>query len=306
MVAEGNPYKPSYLVIITGPTAVGKTSVAIDVAKHFNTEIISADSRQFYKGLVIGTAAPSHNQLQTVKHHFVGTLNPEEYFNVSKYEESVLHTLNELFREHQVVVLTGGSGLYIQAVTDGIDDIPESDPQLREELKRINETGGLPELRRMLYKFDPEYAAKVDLANPTRIMRALEVTMLTGKPYSSHLRNHKVTREFNIIRIALNIPRAELHNRINQRVDQMMVDGLLEEALSFYSLRHLNSLNTVGYKEMFDYFDGKVTLEEAVEKIKTNTRRYARRQITWFNRDKLYQWLSPNSETVINYISQKI
>jgi tRNA dimethylallyltransferase len=306
MVAEGNPYKPSYLVIITGPTAVGKTSVAIDVARHFNTEIISADSRQFYKGLVIGTAAPSSNQLQAVKHHFVGHINPEEYFNVSRYEECVLTTLDELFKKHQVVVMTGGSGLYIQAVTDGIDDLPDADPQVREQLKHIYETGGLPELRSMLLKYDPGYAAKVDLANPARIMRALEVTMQTGKPYSSHLRNDKAIREFNIIRIALNVHRAELHSRINHRVDQMIEDGLLEEARSFYSLRHLNSLNTVGYKEIFDYFDGKVTLEEAVEKIKTNSRRYARRQITWFNRDKKYHWLSPDSKSAIDYINNEI
>lgn len=306
MVAEGILRDTKYLVIITGPTAVGKTSVAIDVARHFHTEIISADSRQFYKGLVIGTAAPSPEQLRAVRHHFVGNLEPEESFNVSKYEESVLSLLDDLFKEHNTVVMTGGSGLYIRAVTDGIDDLPDSDPHIRNGLKRVYDTGGLPGLRSMLLKYDPEYAGKVDLANPTRIMRALEVTMQTGKPYSSLLKNYKASRDFNIIKIALNLPRTELHNRINQRVEQMMSDGLAEEARSLYPLRHLNALNTVGYKEMFDFFEGKLSMEEAVEKIKTNTRRYARRQITWFNRDKEYLWLPPDSRLVIEYIMKKI
>lgn len=301
MVASSLPFETT-LIIIAGPTAVGKTSVAIDVAKHFQTEIISADSRQFYKGLTIGTAAPDHDQLSQVKHHFVGNLEPEEYFNVSQYEQQVLQLLKDLFIQHKTVVLTGGSGLYIKAVSEGIDDLPDIEPDIRDQLISLHENEGLPALRKMLYSLDPTYAEKVDLANPTRIIRALEVTLQTGKPYSSLLKNTSAVRDFNIIKIALNLPREELHLRINHRVDEMIAKGLVDEARSFYHLKNLNSLNTVGYKEMFDYFEGKMTLEEAVEKIKTSTRRYARRQITWFKRDKDYKWLHPESKGVIDYI----
>jgi len=235
---------------------------------HFNTEIISADSRQFYKGMVIGTAAPSSEQLALVNHHFVGNLNPEEYYNISKYEEDALALCSGLFTKHEVLIMTGGSGLYLQAVTNGIDNMPESDPEIRQFLTAVHENTGLSELRSMLIKYDPVYAERVDMSNPVRIMRALEVYMQTGKPYSSLITHKKQDRSFNVIKIALNLPRAELHERINSRVDQMIQEGLIEEARRFYHLRHLNSLNTVGYKELFDHFDGLITLGEAIEKLR--------------------------------------
>ncbi len=301
MVSESLPFNNT-LIVIVGPTAVGKTSVSTEVAKQFNTEIISADSRQFYRGLTIGTAAPSAEQLSSVKHHFIAHLDPADSFNVSVFETSVNLLLSKLFEKHHVVIMTGGSGLYIKAVCEGIDEFPNIDNAIREQLLELNQKEGLPALRSLLMKYDPVYYAKVDLANPTRIIRALEVSMQTGMPYSSQLKNNVANRNYNIIKIALNIPRNELHNRINRRVDQMIEDGLIEEARSFYGLRHLNSLNTVGYRELFDYFDNKCTLNEAIEKIKTNTRRYARRQITWFRKDPGMVWLQPDSQIVINHI----
>lgn len=306
MVASGSLNNIPFLVIITGPTAVGKTTVAINAALHFNTEIISADSRQFYKGMVIGTAAPSADQLALVNHHFIGNINPEEYFNISKFEEDAIELCSRLFKKHEVVIMTGGSGLYLQAVTNGIDNMPESDPEIRQYLTTVYTNGGLPVLRSMLIKYDPVYAERVDMSNPVRIMRALEVSMQTGKPYSSLITHEKKERAFKVIKIALNLSRADLHERINRRVDQMIQDGLIDEARRLYHLRHLNSLNTVGYKELFDHFDGKITLEEAIEKIKTNTRRYARRQITWFNRDKEFEWLPPDSQKIIDHIEYRI
>lgn len=303
MVGKSFPENTPTLIVIAGPTAVGKTSVAIDVAEHYATEIISADSRQFYKGLTIGTAAPTPQQLERVKHHFVGFLEPEEYFNVGKFEIEVLDLLKQLFTKHHVVIMTGGSGLYIRAVCKGIDEFPDIDEDIRKNLQDILRNEGLPALRRLLIKHDPLYASTVDPANPNRIIRALEVIMQTGKPYSSFLGNRKTQRDFNIIQIALNIDRSELHERINHRVDKMIEDGLIEEAKSFYAKRHLNSLNTVGYKELFSYFDGELSLENAIEKIKTNTRRYARRQITWFNKDSQFNWLPPDSSSVINYLN---
>ncbi len=306
MVIPGDPKGNPTLIIISGPTAVGKTGVAIEVAKHFGTDIISADSRQFYKQMKIGTAAPSEEQLNAVKHHFIGHLDPHDYFNVSLFEKSVLILLEELFANKSVVIMTGGSGLYIKAVCDGIDDLPDADPEIRKNLINIYNTGGLTSLRRMLQSHDPEYASVVDVANPNRLMRALEVIIQTGKPYSAHLNNEKVKRDFRIIKIALNIPRAKLHERINTRVDEMISAGLVEEARSLYHLKDLNSLNTVGYKELFDYFDGKTGIDEAVEKIKTNTRRYARRQITWFKRDKEFEWMEPDAEAIISWLDSKL
>ncbi len=303
MVADRLPDKSPFLIIIAGPTAVGKTSIAIDVAQYFNSEIISADSRQFYKGLNICTAAPSSEQLAIVKHHLVGHLNPEDYYNVSLYEQDVIRILEQVFKNKNISVLTGGSGLYIKAVCEGIDDLPDIDPRVREELQQINKNEGLPALQQMLLMHDPVYAKKVDLSNPNRIIRALEVCIQTNIPYSSQLKNKKSVRSFNIIKIALNLSRDQLHIRINNRVDQMIEQGLVEEARSFYPLKHLNSLNTVGYRELFDYFDNNITLDEAIEKIKTSTRRYARRQISWFNKDKDFHWLPPDSETVINYLN---
>ena len=290
------------LIVVTGPTAVGKTDVAISVAQHFGCDIVSADSRQFYRELQIGTAAPTEEQLRTVKHHFVGHISVYDSFDVSKYETASMELLPALFEKNSVAVLTGGSGLYIQAVCSGMDNLPDSEPEIRKELREKYESEGIEPLQLMLQQLDSEYYDQVDLANPNRLLRALEVCLGTGKPFSSFRKNLPAPREFKVIKIGLNLPRAELHNRINARVDQMMTDGLLEEARRFYPLRHLNALKTVGYKELFDYFDGNVSLEEAVEKIKTNTRRYARRQITWFSKDKEFIWCNPVTDEVIKAI----
>lgn len=287
------PHKP-LLIVIAGPTAVGKTAVSIEVAEYFGCSIISADSRQFYRDLKIGTAAPDALQLSRVKHHFVGQLSLDERYDVSKYETEVLALLSDLFSVNPVVVLTGGSGLYIQAVCEGLDNLPDSDPEIRAELRLKYEEEGIAVLRSMLQKLDPEYYAKVDLANPNRLLRALEVCLSTGKTFSSFRTDQKTERPFNILKIGLDLPRNELHQRINARVEQMMADGLETEARNYYSFRDLNALNTVGYKELFEYFDGNCTLSEAVEKIKTNTRRYARRQLTWFRRDKAMLWCRPD------------
>lgn len=290
------------LIVIAGPTAVGKTSVAIDVALHFDCDIVSADSRQFFNELKIGTAAPSAEQLGLVKHHLVGQLSLTEGYDVSKYETEVLNLLPSLFLQKPYAVLSGGSGLYIQAVCEGFDDLPDSDPQIRKDLREKYENEGIASLRSMLKILDPGYFAKVDPANPNRLLRALEVCLTTGKPFSSFRKKKAVSRNFNILKIGLDLPRAELHNRINTRVDQMMADGLETEARNFYPQRHLNALNTVGYKELFEYFDGNCSLSEAIEKIKTNTRRYARRQLTWFHKDKEMIWCNPVSQEVIAVI----
>ena len=292
------------LIVVTGPTAVGKTDVAIQVAQHFGCDIVSADSRQFYRELQIGTAAPTEEQLRAVKHHFVGHVSVHDSYDVSKYETESMELLSRLFEKNPVVVLTGGSGLYIQAVCSGMDNLPDSEPEIRKELREKYENEGIEPLQVMLQQLDPEYYDQVDLANPNRLLRALEVCIGTGKPFSSFRKNLPVPRNFNIIKIGLDLPRAELHNRINARVDQMMSDGLLEEARRFYPLRYLNALKTVGYKELFAYFDGDVSLEEAVENIKTNTRRYARRQITWFKKDKDFIWCEPSISEVIERINE--
>jgi len=290
------------LIVIAGPTAVGKTSVAIDVALHLGCDIISADSRQFYNDLKIGTAAPSAEQLGLVKHHLVGQLSLNERYDVSKYETEVLDLLPSLFSQKPYAVLTGGSGLYIQSICEGLDDLPDSDPQIRKDLRETYELEGIASLRAMLKKLDPEYFATVDPANPNRLLRALEVCLTTGKPFSSFRKKEAAARDFKILKIGLDLPRAELHHRINARVDQMMADGLETEARNFYPQRHLNALNTVGYKELFDYFDGNCSQIEAIEKIKTNTRRYARRQLTWFHKDKEMIWCNPVSQEVIAVI----
>ncbi|KAF5071235.1 tRNA dimethylallyltransferase [anaerobic digester metagenome] len=299
-------FPPSCLIVIAGPTAVGKTDVAIAVARHFGCEIVSADSRQFYRELKIGTAAPSAEQLSAVKHHFVGHLSVKDSYDVSRYEKESLELLQRLFLENRFVVLTGGSGLYIQAVCDGFDELPDSDPQIRADLREKFETEGLPALRALLRQSDPVYYEQVDPANPNRILRALEVSLTTGKPFSSFRKRDLADRPFSTVKICLDLPRQELHNRINARVDAMMVSGLLEEARHFYAERALNALNTVGYKELFQYFDGLCSLEDAVEKIKTNTRRYARRQLTWFRRDKAVVWCRPDAEEVIRNITRHL
>jgi tRNA dimethylallyltransferase len=282
------------LIVILGPTAIGKTALSIDVAKYFNAEIISADSRQFYKELKIGAAPPSSEELNTIKHYFIGNLSLQDYYNVSLYEKDVLNILESVFKNKNVIVMVGGSGLYIDAVCSGIDDLPNSDPEMRQTLKRTFEIEGIEALRFQLKLLDPEYYNMVDLANPKRLIRAIEVCLSTGETYSSLRTKPKQKRKFNIIKIGLNRKREELFDIINKRVDSMIEKGLVEEAKELYPYKSLNSLNTVGYKELFEYFDNKISLEKAIENIKTNTRRFAKRQLTWFLKDKEIRWIHPD------------
>ncbi len=291
--------KQKYLVVLAGPTAVGKTDISIELAKHFKTGIISADSRQFYKELKIGAAPPEQEQLETVKHYFVGFKSISEYYNVSRFEQDVLQLLPGIFEKNNIAILTGGSGLYIDAVCHGIDDMPDHDPELRQQLTERMNSEGIESLRLELKKLDPESYNNVDLKNKNRVFRALEMCLLTGKPYSQFLLKSKKERPFNIIRIALNMDRALLHDRINRRVDLMMEKGLENEARELYKFRSCNALKTVGYKELFEYFDGIHTRDVAIELIKRNTRRYARRQISWFNRNNDYTWFTPGQVSEI-------
>lgn len=279
--------KPT-LLVIAGPTAVGKTQFAIETALQCESVVLSADSRQFYREMKIGTAAPSNEELATVKHYFIGNLSIHEYYSVSKYEQDVLQLLPSLFAQHNVVVMTGGSGLYIDAVCNGIDELPDPDPEIRQFVNNIYKNDGIESLRSQLRKVDKAYYNSCNLADHKRMIRAVEVSLQMGKPYSDFLKNPHKKRDFNIIKYCLVRPREELFDRINQRVDLMMEQGLLEEARQLYPYRELNSLNTVGYKELFDFFDGKLSLEQAVTDIKTHTRRYAKRQMTWFKRDGSY------------------
>ncbi len=291
------------LIVILGPTGIGKTDLSIDIAKEFETEIISSDSRQIYKELKIGTAVPTDEQLKKLKHHFIGNKSIYDYYNASMFELEVLEVLNELFSNLDYVVMTGGSGMYINAVCDGIDDLPTIDQELREDLIKQHKEEGIESLRLQLKMLDPESYSKIDLKNPKRILKALEVSIQTGKPYSSFLSESKKKRNFNIIKIGLQRDRDELYERINLRVDQMIEDGLIDEAKRFYKDRHLNSLNTVGYKELFEFFDKKITREKAVELIKRNSRHYAKRQISWFSRDKEIVWFHPEKkEKIIEFI----
>jgi len=281
-----------HLIVIAGPTASGKTVTAIKVAKAFGTVIISADSRQFYKELPIGTAAPTADELNEVKHYFIHNLSIEQSYDVADYERDVLSLLNELFKQHDVVVMTGGSGLFIDSVCNGLDTIPDISTEIRDKVNDIYSNGKLEALQAEVRKVDPEYYSIVDRQNPRRLQRALEVFYQTGRPYSTFRRNKRVDRDFEIIKIALLWDRGMLIDRINKRVDCMMDQGLLNEVKSVYDKRNLNSLNTVGYKELFEYFDGKTTLEQAVEQIKINTRQYAKRQMTWLRKNNDYHWFS--------------
>lgn len=295
-----------FLVVIAGPTAVGKTDIAIELAKTWDSEIISADSRQFYREMCIGTAKPGLLQLEAVKHHFVGQLSIHEYFNVSKFETEVLQLLNQLFVSHDLVFLVGGSGLYLDAVCRGIDDFPDPDPELRAYLKGIYVDEGIAKLQESLKLIDPEYYTTVDLQNPNRLLRALEVCYTTGKTFSEQRLNSSKKRDFQIVKIGLNLPRPELFNRVGLRVDQMIEMGLVDEVKNLLPFRHLNALNTVGYKEIFDFLDSKITLGQAIENIKTNTRRYAKRQLTWFNRTDEYAWFEPSRlNEITNYLTLK-
>ena len=293
------------LIVITGPTAVGKTALCLDIAQHFGIPIINADSRQIYKELKIGTASPTEEQLAKVKHYFVGSLSLNDYYSASLFEQQTMEILEREFAKSDYALMAGGSMMYIDAVCDGIDDIPTVDDVTRETLKARLASEGLEPLVEELKQLDPEYYEIVDKQNPRRVVHGLEICLMTGKTYTSFRKREKKQRPFRIIKIGLNRDREELYDRINQRVDQMMDEGLLDEARNLYPMRHMNALNTVGYKEMFAYLDGTWTLEEAVERIKGNTRRYARKQLTWYKKDEQIRWFHPDEkENIISYIYQ--
>ncbi len=296
-----------YLIVIGGPTASGKTRVAMDVARHFNTCILSADSRQFYREMNIGTAKPTAAELREAPHHFIDSLSIQDTYSVGDYERDAINLLQALFDQNQVVVLTGGSGLFIKAVCEGLDNFPEVPPEIMQQLEADFAAGGLAFLQKELQERDPAYYAEVDLQNPQRLLRALSVCRVSGQPFSSFRSQRKARRFFTPIYILLDWEREKLYERINLRVDYMMENGQLEEARTLFPLRHLNALQTVGYQELFDHFAGKTTLEEAVNMIKQNTRRYAKRQMTWFRRDDHWNHFSATGVApIIEFIQRSI
>lgn len=292
------------LVVILGPTGVGKTELCLRVAEHFGIPIINADSRQVFREIPIGTAAPTEEQQQRVKHYFVGNLSLGDYYSASMYEQDVMRLLESYFtKDRHVALLTGGSMMYIDTVCNGIDDIPTVDDATRQMMKKRYEEEGLERLCEQLRELDPEYYAIVDRKNPKRVVHALEICLMTGNTYTSYRKQEKKPRPFNIIKIGLNREREELYERINQRVLQMVANGLVDEARSVYPKRGLNALNTVGYKELFEYFDGKCTEQEAIFRIQCDSRKYCRKQLTWFRRDPLIRWFHPDKiEEIIKYI----
>jgi tRNA dimethylallyltransferase len=293
------------LVVLLGPTAVGKTELSLSLAKLLSSPIISADSRQIYKTIRIGTAAPTEEQLQQVRHYFVGTQALTDYYSASIYEQEVMSLLDTLFQTSDYALLSGGSMMYIDALCNGIDDIPTVDDETRNTLKRRLAEEGLESLCEQLRVLDPEHYEIVDKKNPRRVVHALEICLMTGRTYTSFRTNEHKERPFNIIKIGLTRDRKIIYERINRRVDIMMEQGFLDEARSVYPLRHLNALNTVGYKELFAYLDGTWSLDEAIERIKGNTRRYARKQLTWFKKDEHIRWFHPeDKQAIMNYISK--
>ncbi|GGB10777.1 tRNA (adenosine(37)-N6)-dimethylallyltransferase MiaA [Mucilaginibacter rubeus] len=294
------------LIVVAGPTAVGKTAAAIKLAQHFNTVVVSADSRQFFREMSIGTAKPDESELAAAKHYFINSHSISESFSVGDFEKQGLALLDELFKVHDKVILAGGSGLYIKAICEGFDDLPVADISVREKLNQQLEREGITTLQKHLQQVDPDYYTQVDLNNPQRIIRALEVFETSGKPFSSY-RNATVNkRPFNIIKLALDMPREKLYERINLRVDLMVKQGLIQEVKSLLPYRELNALNTVGYSELFDYFDGKTSLDEALLLIKQNTRRFAKRQLTWFRKDKDFVWFDAGVPDVIDQMVKAI
>lgn len=294
------------LIVVAGPTAVGKTAAAIKLAQHFNTVVVSADSRQFFREMNIGTAKPDESELSAAKHYFINSHSITESFSVGDFEKQGLALLDELFKVHDKVILAGGSGLYIKAICEGFDDLPVADISLREKLNQQLENEGITTLQKQLQQVDPDYYTQVDLNNPQRIIRALEVFETSGKPFSSY-RNATVNkRPFHIIKLALDMPREKLYERINLRVDLMVKQGLIQEVKSLLPYRELNALNTVGYSELFDYFDGKTSLDEALLLIKQNTRRFAKRQLTWFRKDKDFVWFDAGVPDVIDQMVKAI
>lgn len=292
------------LIIVAGPTAIGKTALAIKLAQYYKTEIISADSRQFYKEMSIGTAKPSKDELDAVKHHLIDSHSVINPLNAGDFEKESIKIINELFINHNEIIMVGGSGLFINAVCYGFDSLPVASSEIREKLNKDFEENGITYLQERLKLIDPEYFSEVDIHNPQRIIRALEVYESTGNTFSSLRTNNKKQRPFNIIKIGLNSDREELYQRINLRVDEMVKNGLFEEVESLLNYKHLNALNTVGYSEIFDFLENKCTKEEAIEKIKQNTRRFAKRQITWFKKSDDIQWFAPNQfESIIQYLN---
>lgn len=297
--------KNKTLIVITGPTGVGKTEATLRIAEHFNIPVINADSRQIFSEIPIGTAAPTAEQQQRVHHYFVGNHHLEDYYSASLYEQEVLNIINNQYAP--ISLLSGGSMMYIDAVCNGIDDIPTILPEIREQMMQRLETEGLEQMCKLLRELDPEHWEIVDRNNPRRVIHALEICIQTGKTYTSFRTNTIKERPFNIIKIGLNRDRDELYSRINQRVLDMIEEGMIEEAQKVYPKRSLNSLNTVGYKELFEYLDGLTTLDEAIFKIQSNTRKYARKQLTWYKKDVAYQWFNPNNiEEILNYIHATI
>ena len=298
---------PKTLISIVGPTAIGKTALAIQLAQHFGTEIISADSRQFFKEMEIGTAKPDAVELAAARHHFINSHSVSQLFSTGDFEVEGLKVLAQIFENHDIAIMVGGSGLYINALINGLDEMPDIDLAIREKLNKQFEEEGIVAIQNQLAALDPVYFAKVDQQNPQRMIRGLEVFLSTGQQLSTMLSATKKVRPFNIIKIGLNTDRAVLYNRINKRVDQMIDMGLLNEVKSLIDFRKYNALNTVGYSEIFDYLDGKITIEEATSAIKQNTRRFAKRQLTWFRRDEEINWFEPDEkEKVISLVNQKL
>ncbi|WP_426328225.1 tRNA (adenosine(37)-N6)-dimethylallyltransferase MiaA [Pedobacter sp. R-06] len=308
MLTAGQTIKKSKtLISIVGPTAIGKTALAVQLAQHFDTEIISADSRQFFKEMAIGTAKPDADELAAAKHHFIDSHSVSQLFSTGDFEIEGLNALDQIFKKHDLAIMVGGSGLYVNALINGLDEMPDIDLAIRERLNNQFEEEGLPSIQKQLATLDPEYFAKVDQQNPQRMIRGLEVFLSTGQKLSSMLSATKKERSFNIIKIGLNTDRAILYDRINRRVDKMIADGLVEEVRSLTPFKKYNALNTVGYSELFDYLDGKLSLEDAVSAIKQNTRRFAKRQLTWFRRDEEINWFEPiEKEKVINLIYDRL
>jgi len=295
------------LIVVLGPTGVGKSDISIQLAKHYHTEIISADSRQFFKELCIGTAVPDKKDLNEVPHHFIQNKSIHDYYNVSSFEVEALGLIDQLFQTVNPLILAGGSMLYLDTICNGIDDIPTVDADTRNEVINWYEQNGIEALRERLLKLDPDYYNIVDLNNPKRMLHAVEICQMTGRTFTSFRTNTAKKRPFRIIKIGINQDRKVLYERINQRVLKMIEAGLVEEARSVYPFRDLNSLNTVGYKELFTYFDGTCSLEEAIDLIQRNTRKYARKQLTWFRRDDQIAWFEPNQlSAIINYVDDKI
>ncbi|RPH33207.1 MAG: tRNA (adenosine(37)-N6)-dimethylallyltransferase MiaA [Bacteroidales bacterium] len=301
------PSNSKYLIVLLGPTGVGKTDLSIILSYQFNAPILSADSRQFYREMRIGTATPSEETLNAAPHHFIGNKSIAERYSCGMFELEALDRLEGIYKTHQSAMLVGGSGLYIDAVCNGIDDFPAPDIDLRKELYQQLSINGIDSLRKQLQTLDPDYYNQVDLKNTQRILKAVEVCLQTGRPFSSFRTQPNKPRSFIPIKIGLNRTRDELYQRINNRVDGMVADGLLAEVKGLYEFKHLNSLNTVGYKEIFDSLDGKITLEEAIELIKRNSRRYAKRQLTWWTRDKEIAWFNPEqANLIIEYTKNRI